>query len=66
MQACRLGRAVGHRDANGDVLEIGLGVLDLDLEVAVVRESAGIGQLVLGIESSAPRVLGHEILIREG
>jgi hypothetical protein len=35
----------------------GLGVVDLDVEVAVVVEDAGVEQLVLGSSAAARRVL---------
>ena len=47
--ARRLGPAVGDRDADQDVVGRGLRVLGEDVEVAVVVEDAGVGELELGL-----------------
>ena len=53
--AASLRPTVVHRDATDDVVGAGLGVLDLDVEVAAVVEHAGVDQLVLHLAAgSAP------------
>ena len=49
------------RDADQEVVGIGLGVLDDDVEVAVVVEDAGVDQLELRLAAAAPRVLLDEL-----
>jgi hypothetical protein len=53
MQGGGLGRVVVHRHLHQDVVDIGLGIFDLDIEIAVVVEHPGVDQLELG--SSRPR-----------
>ena len=58
-------RAVRDGDADGHVVDGGLGVLDVDIEVAVVIERARVGQLVLGFVLRPPGVLGRPAAHRE-
>ena len=49
----RFGTAVGHRDPHQDVIDVRLGVFDVDVEVTVFIEDAGIEDLELGLEAAA-------------
>ena len=57
VQRVRLGAGVGDLDRHQDVVGAGLGVVGLDHPVAVLVESAGVEQLVLGVPLPAPAVL---------
>ena len=62
----RVRAAVVDRQPEEQVLGIGLGVLDEDVEVAVVVEDAGVEQLVLRSPRATARVAGaHEIVVGE-
>ena len=52
-------------DAAQDVFRGRLGILDEDVEVAMVREGAGVDQLVLRLAAAAAPVLLHEFRVRE-
>jgi hypothetical protein len=52
-----VGPAIGRGDLDQDVVRAGLGVFDLDVEVAVLREGLRVGDLVLGLSLSAARFL---------
>ena len=58
-----LGPAVVRRDPDRQVLRIGFGVLDEDVEVAIVVEDAGIEQLVLWTLSRAALVLLDQLAV---
>jgi hypothetical protein len=60
VQRRRLRPAVHDGDPIADVLGAGLGVLDEDVEVAVLVEDAGVDQLELGLVAAAPAVLLDE------
>ncbi len=60
-----LGPAVVHVDAAEQVVRPGLGVGDLDVEVAVLVEDAGVEQLVLHLEARARAVRVDEVGVRE-
>jgi hypothetical protein len=66
VERCRLRATVGHRDPDEDILGRGLGVLDEDVEVAVVREDAGVEQLVLQLLARPMAVRHHEVVVRVG
>ena len=51
--------------ADHDVLRVLLGVFDLDVEVPVVVEDAGVEKLVLGAFAVAGLVFANQLLIRE-
>jgi hypothetical protein len=55
-----------HRHLHQDVDRRGLGVFDLDVEVAVVVEHAGIDQLELGLVLATASVLIDQLCIGEG
>ena len=59
MQRRGVGPAVVRGDPDRDVLRIGLGVLDEDVEVAIAVEHAGIEQLVLRTLAGAALVLAR-------
>ena len=59
-----LGTAIVRGDAEDERLLVLLGDLDLDVEVAVVVEDAGVDQLELGIAQSAAAVLLDELRVR--
>ena len=53
MERRRIGATVDDGDANQDVVRIVLGVLDEDIEVAVLIEDAGVHQLIFGLQPRA-------------
>ena len=53
--------AVAHRDADRDVLRSALRVLDVDVDVAVLVEHAGVEQLVLEVVAAAVAVRLDEV-----
>ena len=61
MERRGVGAAVVRSDPDRQVLRVGLGVLDEDVEVAIVIEYAGIEQLVLRTLSGAALVLLDEL-----
>lgn len=65
VQACLFRPPVGDRDPHEDVFRIGLGVLNEDVEVAVVVEDPGIGQFILGIVMRPFGVGGPEQIVGE-
>ena len=65
MERCGVGPAVVRGDPDRQVLRIGLGVLDEDVEVAIAIEYPGIEQLVLGTLSGAALVVLDELAIRK-
>ena len=67
MDRGRVGAAIGHRDAHQDVVGGGLRILDLDVEVAILVEQAGVDQLVFGQPLAiAARILVEQVLIGKG
>ena len=58
--------AIGHGDANADVVRRRLRILGKHVEVPALVEDAGISQLVLAIAVPALGILGDEILVRIG
>ena len=57
--------AVRDGDANADVVGRGLRVLRNDVEVSVLVEDPGVGELEFRIVASAPLVLGDELPVRK-
>ena len=57
--------AVGDGDADVHVVGSALGVLDVDVDVAIVVEDAGVEQLVLQLEPASSAVRRDEIGVRE-
>ena len=53
MEGGALRSSIGHRDADQDVVDAGLGVLDLNIEVAVGVEDAGVDQFKFGVGAGA-------------
>jgi len=54
--------AIDDRDPHQHVVGGRLGILDGDVETAVLRQHAGIGELVFGpVATLAAAVLGHEV-----
>src|SRR6516162_1423948 len=47
VQRRRLSRAIGDRNPHQDVVDIGLGVFDLDIKISVLVEHSGVDQLEL-------------------
>ena len=60
-----LGPVIGHGDAHHDVFGVGLGVLDEDVEVAVLVEDAGVHELELLLVAPASPVLLDEGFVGE-
>ena len=60
MQGRCFGPAIRCRNANANIFDVGLGVLNKDIEVAVLLEDPGIQQLVFGIKLAAPAALGDQ------
>ena len=65
VQVRRVGSVVGDEDANQDVVGVGFGIFDLDVEILIAVEYARVEQLELRIIPSAAPVLRHERRIRE-
>ena len=65
MQRCRVGPRVADRTPQADVVDVGLRVVDSDLEVAVVVEDPRVEELVLSVEVAAPTVLVEQLLVGE-
>ena len=65
MDRLGVGPRVRDADRHQQVVRVGLRVVDLDDPVAVLVEDARVEQLVLRVELPAPRVLGHEVAVRE-
>src|SRR5207249_57608 len=61
----RLRPAVDRGDAHQDVIRGGLGILDGDVEVAILREYPRVEQLELRLGSATPRILLHQPLVGE-
>ena len=55
--------AVGRHDFHQNVVGSGLGISDLDVEVAIVVEHSGVDQFELGIARSAAAVLLDQLRI---
>src|SRR2546423_5335072 len=51
--------------ANANIFGTGLGILNEDVEVAVIVEDAGIQQLILHSAAVTPAVLLHQLTIKE-
>ena len=66
MQGGLLGPGIGHRDLHQEVIRACLGVMDLGNPVTPGIESAGVDQLVFGVEAAPGRVLRDEILVGIG
>ena len=65
VERCGVGSAVVRSDPDRQVLRIGLGVLDEDVEVAIAIEYPGVEQLVLRTLSGAALVVLDELAIRK-
>ena len=65
MKFGRLGAAIVDRELDEDVLRRFLGILDEDVEVAVLVEDSGVDQLVLELVLAPAPVRLHEVGIRE-
>src|SRR5215471_8379133 len=66
MQRCRVWATVYRGDANEDIFWIGLGILDRDVEVAILRKNTCVDQFIFRFASPTTTILGHQIGIREG
>jgi hypothetical protein len=66
VQRRRARPAVERLDPDAQVLGVGLGILNEDIEVAVLVEDAGVEQFVLEPLSAAGPVLGDEAVVGEG
>ena len=60
-----LGTAVDHANADQQIFRAGFGVIDKDVEVAVVVKDAGLHQLVFGLITTAAAVLLHQVPVGE-
>ena len=58
-----LGPAIGDGQAQQDVVGARLGIFDVDIEIAVVVEDAGIDDLEFGLPAVAPRVFLHQEVV---
>src|SRR5271156_950841 len=65
MQDRILGAAIESLDAYTDVLGVGFGILDEDIEIPVVVENAGIEQLEFRPLSRSPAVFFHQMGVRK-
>ena len=66
VQGGLLGPGIGHRDLHQEVIRACLGVMDLGNPVTPGIESAGVDQLVFGVEAAPGRVLRDEVLVGIG
>jgi hypothetical protein len=57
VQHGRIRPAIGHRDADQDIVDAGFRILDLNIEVTVAVENACVDQLEFRIQPRAPPVL---------
>ncbi len=64
-QPRRVGPAIGRRHAHQDVFDVVFGVFDLDVEIFVALERAGVDQLELALIQTAPRVFLAQLFIGE-
>ena len=60
-----IGSAVDHANADQQVFRAGFGVINEDVEVAVVIKDAGLHQLVFGLITATAAVLFHQVLVGE-
>ena len=58
-----LGAAIGDGHPQQDVVGVRLGIFDVDIEIAVGVEDAGIDDLEFGLPPVAPRVLLHQQVV---
>ena len=58
-----VGTAIGDGQPQQDVVGARLGIFDIDIEIAVVVEDAGIDDLEFGLPPVAPRVLLHQEVV---
>src|SRR4051812_44645183 len=65
MQRCILRAAIVGSDLNQNVVGLGLGIFDEDIEVAILIEDAGIDQLKFRLTFPAPTVFFNELPIRK-
>ncbi len=63
VQLGRVGPAVGRRNADQDVVGIGLGVLYSDVEIPALVEDVGVGDLEFGIAPRAAAVFRDEQIV---
>src|SRR5208282_5504907 len=63
VQACGLRSPVEGLEPNADVLRRILGILDEDIEIAVLIEYPSVQQLILALSLSAP-VFFHQLTVR--
>ena len=66
MQFCRLRSPVDCSDLHQDVFRTGLGILNKDIEIAVVIEDAGVEELILHLVPGALSVCLHKIVVGIG
>src|SRR5438094_5444324 len=65
MERCCIWAVIGSSDANKYIFWINLGILDSDIEVAVLCKDTGVDQLIFRLASSAATILRHQISMRE-
>ena len=63
MKGGSLGAAIAHFDPNQNVVRIGLGVLNLHIEVAIVVENPGVRELELGLVFTPAAILVDNPLV---
>ena len=63
MDLGRIGAAIAHRHLHQDVVGRRFGIFDIDVEIAVGVEDAGVDDLELRLLARAPRVLLHQMRI---
>jgi len=66
VQGCILRSPVADRNPDQQVLGICLGILDKNVEIAVVIEHTGVEQFVLRLLAAAPVIRLHQVTIRIG
>src|SRR5712691_7584407 len=66
MQRCRIWATVYRGDANEDIFWIDFGILDCDIEGAILRKDARVDQFIFQFASTTTAILSHQISVREG
>src|SRR5438876_9049527 len=65
MERCCIWAVIGSSDANKYIFWINLGILDRDIEVAVLCKDTRVDQFIFRLASSAATMRRHQISIRE-
>ena len=61
METSGLGAAIGHGDANQNIIRRSLGIFGKDIKVPAILENAGIGQFEFRLLAAAPPIFFHQL-----